>query len=64
MYADIDGLTMFCEIRGPSGPVKVALVLLHGAISATRTSSGLLPDLLAQTRQVIVVEQQGHGRTA
>jgi hypothetical protein len=23
-----------------------------------------LPDLLAQTRQVIAVEQQGHGRTA
>ena len=35
MYAAIDGLTMFCEIRGASEPVKVPLVLLHGAISAT-----------------------------
>jgi hypothetical protein len=35
VYAGIDGLTMFCEIRGPSEPVKVRVVLLHGAISAT-----------------------------
>src|SRR6266571_7890719 len=55
---------MCYEIRGRSDPVKVPLVLLHGAISATGTSFGPLPDLLAQTRQVIAVEQQGHGRTA
>ena len=35
MYADINGLKMFYEIRGASEPVKVPLVLLHGAISAT-----------------------------
>jgi pimeloyl-ACP methyl ester carboxylesterase len=64
MYADINGLKMFYEIRGASDPGKVPLVLLHGAISATGTSFGRLPDLLAQTRQVIAVEQQGHGRTA
>jgi len=64
VYADINGLKMFYEIRGTSDPVKVPLVLLHGAISATGTSFGALPDRLAQTRQVIAVEQQGHGRTA
>ena len=64
MYADINGLTMFYEIRGTADPGKVPVVLLHGAISATGTSFGPLPDLLAQTRQVIAVEQQGHGRTA
>ena len=64
MYADIHGLTMFYQIRGTSDPARVPVVLLHGAISATGTSSGPLPDLLAQTRQVIAVEQQGHGRTA
>jgi len=64
VYADINGLKMFYEIRGPSDPAKVPVVLLHGAISATGTSFGPLPDLLAQTRQVIAVEQQGHGRTA
>ena len=64
MYADINGLKMFYEIRGASDPGQVPVVLLHGAISATGTSFGPLPDLLAQTRQVIAVEQQGHGRTA
>jgi pimeloyl-ACP methyl ester carboxylesterase len=55
---------MFYEIRGTPGPGQVPVVLLHGAISATGTSFGPLPDRLAQTRQVIAVEQQGHGRTA
>jgi pimeloyl-ACP methyl ester carboxylesterase len=64
VYADINGLKMFYEIRGTSDPGRVPVVLLHGAISATGTSFGPLPDLLAQTRQVISVEQQGHGRTA
>ena len=64
MYADLDGLKMFYEIRGPSTPTNVPVVLLHGAISATGTSFGPLPDMLAQSRQVIAVEQQGHGRTA
>jgi pimeloyl-ACP methyl ester carboxylesterase len=64
VYADINGLKMFYEIRGAADPANVPLVLLHGAISATGTSFGPLPDLLAQTRRVIAVEQQGHGRTA
>ena len=64
MYADINGLKMFYEIGGTAHPAEVPVVLLHGAISATGTSFGPLPDLLAQTRQVIAVEQQGHGRTA
>jgi pimeloyl-ACP methyl ester carboxylesterase len=64
VYADINGLKMFYEIHGTSDPAKAPLVLLHGAISATGTSFGPLPELLAQTRQVIAVEQQGHGRTA
>jgi pimeloyl-ACP methyl ester carboxylesterase len=55
---------MFYEIRGTPNPVKVPVVLLHGAISATGTSLGPLPGMLAHSRQVIAVEQQGHGRTA
>jgi pimeloyl-ACP methyl ester carboxylesterase len=60
VYADINGLKMFYEIHGTGDPV----VLLHGAMSATGTSFGPLVDALAQTRLVIAVEQQGHGRTA
>jgi hypothetical protein len=37
VYADINGLRMFYEIRGTSDPARVPVVLLHGAISATGT---------------------------
>jgi pimeloyl-ACP methyl ester carboxylesterase len=40
------------------------LVLLHGALSAIGTSFGKVLPGLAETRQVIAVEQQAHGRTA
>jgi pimeloyl-ACP methyl ester carboxylesterase len=61
-YAPVNGLQMFYEIHGPIGGPP--LVLLHGAFSATGTSFGALLPGLAETRQVISVEQQGHGRTA
>lgn len=59
-YAHINGLDMYYEIHGIGRP----LVLLHGALSATQTSFGALLPVLARTRQVIAVEQQGHGHTA
>src|ERR687889_267639 len=59
-YASVNGLEMYYEIHG-SGP---PLVLLHGAFSAIGTSFGELLPALAQTRQVIAFELQGHGRTA
>jgi len=60
MYADINGLKLYYEVHGAGRPV----VLLHGAMSAIPSSFGPLVDALADTRQVIAVEQQGHGRTA
>ncbi len=59
-YAPVNGLSMYYEIHGHGDP----LVLLHGALSATGTSFGLLLPELAKNRKVIAVEQQGHGRTA
>ncbi len=60
-YINVNGLNMYYEIHGQGGR---PLVLLHGAFSAIGTSFGkLLPDL-AQTRQVIAFDLQGHGRTA
>ncbi|HET9496359.1 MAG TPA: alpha/beta hydrolase, partial [Chloroflexia bacterium] len=40
------------------------LVLLHGGMSATGTSFGLLLPGLAKNRKVISIEQQAHGHTA
>lgn len=59
-YAPVNGLEMYYEIHGAGQP----LVLLHGAFSAIGTSFGALLPGLAQSRQVIGLELQAHGRTA
>src|SRR5215212_1779765 len=59
-YVSVNGLRMYYEIYGNGQP----LVLLHGAFSAIGTSFGGLIPPLAETRQVIGLELQGHGRTA
>ncbi|MDQ1275566.1 MAG: Alpha/beta hydrolase [Euryarchaeota archaeon] len=51
---------MYYEIHGTGSP----LVLLHGSLTTIDTSFGRILPSLAKTRQVIAVEQQGHGRTA
>ena len=58
-YVPVNGLQMYYEIYG-SGP---PLVLLHGNLSTIGTSFGKLLPALAVARQVIAVEQQGHGHT-
>jgi pimeloyl-ACP methyl ester carboxylesterase len=58
-YVDVNGLHMYYEIHGEGEP----LVLLHGAYMTLSTFGELLPRL-AETRQVIAFELQGHGRTA
>ena len=59
-YADVNGLKMYYEIHGTGQP----LVLLHGGGSTIETTFGKVLPTLAKTRQIIAVEQQGHGRTA
>ena len=59
-YLPVNGLRMYYEIHGTGQP----LVLLHGAFSAIGTSFGQVLPGLAQGRQVVAVELQGHGRTA
>jgi pimeloyl-ACP methyl ester carboxylesterase len=59
-YAPVNGLNMYYEIHGSGG---VPVVLLHGAYMSTGMMEFLLSGL-ANTRQVIAVDLQGHGRTA
>src|SRR5437016_2043411 len=61
-YAPVNGLNMYYEIYGPSSGIP--LVLLHGGDPTIGTSWGKLVEPLANHRQVIAFEQQGHGRTA
>jgi len=58
-YAEVNGLKMYYEVHGTGRP----LVLLHGAYMTIDTIGPILPGL-AETRQVIAAEMQGHGRTA
>jgi len=67
-YAPINDLKMYYEIHGldhspDQGGSLLPLVLLHGSMSSLDMFRGLLP-ALAQNRQVVLMDQQGHGRTA
>ena len=57
-YAPVNGLDMYYEIHGRGRP----LILLHGAYMTIDMMEPLLTGL-AQSHQVIAIEQQGHGRT-
>jgi pimeloyl-ACP methyl ester carboxylesterase len=59
-YAAVNGLEMYYEIHGAGR----ALVLLHGGGSTIETTFGKVLPSLVRSRQIIGVEQQGHGRTA
>lgn len=58
-YAPVNGLNLYYEIHGSGEP----LVLLHGGLGQTSMFGEVL-SLLAQSRQVVVVDLQAHGRTA
>lgn len=67
-YASVNGLTLYYEIHGaaptPSRDIGPPLVLLHGALTTIDISFGEVLPIFAETRQVIAIEQQGHGHTA
>ncbi|MBW3632871.1 MAG: alpha/beta hydrolase [Chloroflexi bacterium] len=58
-YAPVNGLRMYYEIHGTGEP----LVLIHGAYGTIELWGPILASL-AEDRQVIAVELQGHGHTA
>jgi pimeloyl-ACP methyl ester carboxylesterase len=58
-YAEVNGLEMYYEVHGIGRP----LVVLHGAYMTIGAMGAIVPGL-AETRQVIAVELQGHGHTA
>lgn len=58
-YAPVNGINLYYEIHGTGAP----LILLHGGYGSTGMFTDLLPSLTPH-RQVIVVDLQGHGRTA
>jgi pimeloyl-ACP methyl ester carboxylesterase len=63
-YAPANGLKMYYEIHGSDSGGNPPLILLHGGGSTIETSFGKIIPGLAKDRQVIAIEQQGHGHTA
>jgi pimeloyl-ACP methyl ester carboxylesterase len=58
-YADVNGLKLYYEVYGKGKPI----VLLHGSYMNIPMNWAHAIPLLAKSRQVIVAEMQGHGRT-
>jgi pimeloyl-ACP methyl ester carboxylesterase len=58
-YAEVNGINLYYETHGNGRP----LILLHGGLMSGETFGPVLP-LLAERHQVVVVDLQGHGRTA
>ncbi|HEY6057784.1 MAG TPA: alpha/beta hydrolase [Candidatus Limnocylindrales bacterium] len=58
-YADVNGLHLYFETYGSGQP----LILLHGGLGSGEMFGPILPTLAAN-HHVIVVDLQGHGRTA
>jgi pimeloyl-ACP methyl ester carboxylesterase len=62
-FADNNGLRMYYEVHGREVPGKPPLLLIPGGGSTIGTNFAELIPLLAEQRQVIAVEEEGHGRT-
>lgn len=58
-YSEVNGLNMYYEIYGQGKP----LVLIHGGGSTIQSNFEKVIPLFAQSRKVIAVELQAHGRT-
>ena len=58
-YADVNGISLYYETYGAGRP----MVLLHGGLGSGEMFGPIL-STLADHHQVVVVDLQGHGRTA
>ena len=64
-YAANGDLRMYYEVHGHPRAGEPPLLLIPGGGSSIETNfAGLIPALLAESLQVIAVEEEGHGRTA
>src|SRR6059058_3027929 len=58
-YAEVNGINLYYETHGTGRP----LILLHGGLGSGEMFGPILP-ALSERHRVIVVDLQGHGRTA
>ncbi|HYY46402.1 MAG TPA: alpha/beta hydrolase [Candidatus Angelobacter sp.] len=58
-YAQVNGINLYYETHGSGRP----MILLHGGLGSGEMFGPVLP-VLAEHHQVVLVDLQGHGRTA
>src|SRR3981189_2618079 len=58
-YAEVNGINLYYETHGAGRP----MILLHGGLGSGEMYGPILP-MLAEARQVVTVDLQGHGRPA
>jgi pimeloyl-ACP methyl ester carboxylesterase len=58
-YAEVNGIRLYYETHGAGRP----MILLHGGLGSGEMFGPTLP-VLAERHQVVLVDLQGHGRTA
>jgi len=63
-YASVNGIDLYYEVHGDARAGARPLVLLHGGLMTIGLTFGPLLGPLAEGRQLIAVELQGHGHTA
>src|SRR3954453_14950013 len=62
-YAPVNGLQLYYEIHGTPRADRTPLVLIHGGGSTIESNWSRILPLLAKSRRVIAIEEQGHGHT-
>lgn len=63
-FAPVNGINLYYEIHGkPDKEHPVPLVLIHGGGSTIESNFKDLLPLLSRTREVIAIEEPGHGHT-
>src|ERR687888_40061 len=58
-YAEVNGINLYYDTHGSGRP----MILLHGGLGSGEMFGPVLP-VLAEHHQVVLVDLQGHGRTA
>jgi pimeloyl-ACP methyl ester carboxylesterase len=62
-YATVNGIRLYFEVHGEARDGRVPLVLIHGGGSTIESNWSRILPLLARERQVIAIEEQGHGHS-
>ncbi len=62
-HIDVNGMPMYFEIHGKKNASGIPLVLIHGGGSSIDVTFSKTLPIFAETREVIAIDEQAHGRS-